>query len=466
MKIKAIHLFLGLGILGMGACKDDEPETNQGGNNGTSGPEGYSLVWSDEFDGQSIDPSNWVFETGDGTNYGLPSGWGNNELQIYTNTSDNARLTMDDGNEVLAITALKNGENYTSAKLTTEGLRSMLYGRLEIRAKVPSGNGLWPALWLLGENRPIIDWPGCGEIDIMEVLGREPSKMYTTLHYVKAGNTKGELQQVHELSAGANFSDDYHVYGLEWTPTKVQFLLDDVMVFEESISADMKEFQRPFYAILNLAVGGFWPGNPDETTVFPANLFIDYVRYYSIDNLSIPNPPLLDPNEERLGPVLDTNLANAAIKEGFSAFGNADMTVYGAGGEPNLRLSDTAVDGDFSLVYDFPGGNWGGAFIELESPKDLSSFSNLRFALQASASLDNAEIKLEGLTQQTSDVVMLKDYTALPLSNGFVEYTIPLSDFTNLDLNSVRIPFAMWNAVDAAGSFSPTTVYVDQVYFD
>lgn len=172
------------------------------------------------------------------------------------------------------------------------------------------------------------------------------------------------------------------------------------------------------------------------------------------------------PNEERLGPVLDTNLANAAIKEGFSAFGNADITVYGAGGEPNLRLSDTAVDGDFSLVYDFPGGNWGGAFIELESPKDLSSFSNLRFALQASASLDNAEIKLEGLTQQTSDVVMLKDYTALPLSNGFVEYTIPLSDFTNLDLNSVRIPFAMWNAVDAAGSFSPTTVYVDQVYFD
>lgn len=464
MKKSVAAIFWSLGVLALGACSEDEDQVD---NNQNTGPEGYSLVWSDEFDGESINPDNWNFETGDGTAYGLPPGWGNAEKQIYTSSSDNAYITMDDGNDVLAITALKGGaDDYTSAKLTTEGLQSMLYGRIEIKAKVPSGNGLWPALWMLGENRPIIEWPGCGEIDIMEVLGRDPANMYTTLHFVKDGNEKGELQDVHQLQSGANFSADYHVYGVEWTPEKVQFLLDGEMVYEENIASDMKEFQRPFYAILNLAVGGYWPGDPDGSTSFPATMFVDYVRYYSIDDLTVPNPPTLDPDEERLGPLLDSNLANAVVKEGFTDFGTMEMLVYGAGGEPDLRLSDTAIDGDFSLTFDFPGGNWGGAFLELEEPKDFSAYSNLRFAIHAPASLDDAEIKLEGLTPSTSAAVMLADYSPVALSDGFVEYIIPLSDFAGLDLANVRIPFAMWNAVDANDDFSPATVYVDQVYFE
>jgi len=450
-------------VLALGACKEDDTEAPATNNTGVPVPAGYSLLWSDEFDGNEIDPSIWTYETGDGTNFGLPPGWGNNELQIYTNSADNAYLTMDDGNEVLAITALKNGtDDYTSAKLTTQGLKSILFGRLDIRAKVPSGQGLWPALWMLGENRPIIDWPGCGEVDIMEILGQEPNKMYTTLHYVANDNKKGELQKEHPL-AGANYSDNYHIYSIEWTPDKIQYLLDGNPVYEELIQSDMKEFLRPMYAILNLAVGGYWPGNPDATTAFPASLYVDYVRCYSIDGLSIPSPPALDPQEERLGPIIDSNLANAAVRDEFSAFGSVSITPYGAGGEPNLRLSDTAVNGSHSLVFDFPGGNWGGAYIELDTAKDFSNYTKLHFSLLRPMSLDDCEIKLEGVGN--SAIVMLKNYSGTPSSNGFEDYTIPLSDFVGLDLTEVRIAFAMWNAVDAGGNFSPAKTYVDNVYF-
>lgn len=457
-------LSLGLAIAFLSSCKDDEEVKDDNTGGGIPVPAGYTLEWSDEFDGQSIDPTIWTFETGDGTAYGLPPGWGNEEKQIYTNSSDNAYLSLEEGNEVLAITALKTGaEDYTSAKLTTEGLKSIRFGRVDIRAKVPAGNGLWPALWMLGENRPIIDWPGCGEIDIMEVLGKEPNKMYTTLHYVATDNKKGELQKEHPLASG-NYSDNFHVYSMEWTPTKIQYLLDQTPVYEETIEGDMKEFLRPFYVILNLAVGGYWPGDPDPTTNFPATMYVDYVRYYSINNLNIPSAPPLDTNEERLGPIIDNNLANAAIRDGFTSFGAVSITPYGSGGEPALRRSDTAVDGDFSLVYDFPGGSWGGAYIEKDTPSDLSTFSTLKFSLRKPSSLDNAEIKLEGVGN--SAIVMLKDYTGTPISNGFEEYSIPLSDFVGLDLTEVRIPFAMWNAVDAAQNFSPATVYVDDVYFE
>lgn len=465
MKLMTKMGLFALAALSLSSCKDDEDSgSDPSTGNQVPVPAGYSLVWSDEFDGTEIDPAIWTFETGDGTAFGLPPGWGNNEKQIYTSSADNAYLTMDDGNEVLAISALKTGaEDYSSAKLTTEGLKSILFGRLDIRAKVPSGNGLWPALWMLGENRPLIDWPGCGEIDVMEVLGKEPEKMYTTLHYVATDNVKGELQGEHPMTSGS-YSDNYHVYSVEWTPSQIQFLLDGTPIYQEAVAGDMKEFLRPFYVIMNLAVGGYWPGDPDASTQFPATFYIDYVRYYSIDNLTIPSPPALDTNEERLGPLIDPNMANAAVKDDFTGFGGVSVTPYGAGGEPNLRLSDTAIDGSHSLVYDFPGGNWGGAYIELDNPADMSSYSNLHFSIIKPGSLDDAEIKLEGVGN--SAIVMLKNYTGVPSSDGFLDYTIPLSDFVGVDLTQLRIPFAMWNAVDASQSFAPATVYVDRIYLD
>jgi beta-glucanase (GH16 family) len=442
------------------SCKKEEPKTPD---TGTPTPAGYTLVWADEFDGQTINTLNWTFETGDGTAYGLPAGWGNNEKQIYTNSLDNASLTMHEGNTVLAITARETSPGqYTSARLTTNGLKSMRYGRIHVRAKVPTGNGLWPAIWLLGDNRPLVDWPGCGEIDIAEVLGKQSNTLYNTLHYVKSGNTKGELQHA-EVKSGGLYSDDYHVYGLEWTPQTVTFTLDGTNVYQVPIDADMKEFQRSFYMILNVAVGGYWPGEPDASTIFPQAMYVDYVRVYSINNLVFGPPPALDIAEETLGQPIDTNLANAAIKDSFLDFGELSITPYGAGGEPFLRASDTAIDGTHSLVYDFPGISWGGAYIQLATPKDLSTYSNLKFSIIKPAGLANAEIKLEGTS--TNAIVMLGNYTGVPVANNFVEYTIPLSDFAGLNLTNLKIPFAIWNVVDANSNYVAAKIYVDNVHF-
>lgn len=442
------------------SCKKEEPQTPTPD---TPTPAGYTLVWADEFDGQTINAANWTFETGDGTAYGLPAGWGNNEKQIYTDSPDNAALTMHAGNTVLAITATETSPGqYTSARLTTNGLKSMRYGRIDVRAKVPTGNGLWPAIWLLGDNRPLIDWPGCGEIDIAEVLGKQSNTLYNTVHYTKAGNTKGEVQHA-EVKPSGLYSDDYHVYGIEWTPQTITYTLDGNNIYQLPIEADMKEFQRSFYMILNVAVGGYWPGDPDGSTIFPAAMYVDYVRVYSINNLVFDPPPALDIAEETLGQPIDSNLANAAIKDDFVDFGEVSITPYGAGGEPFLRASDTAIDGTYSLVYDFPGLSWGGAYIEMATPKDLSAFSNLKFSMIKPASLANAEIKLEGTG--TNAIVMLADYTGVPVANNFVEYTIPLSDFTGLNLTTVKIPFAIWNVIDANGNYVAATVYVDNVHF-
>ncbi|MFZ9047042.1 MAG: glycoside hydrolase family 16 protein, partial [Cyclobacteriaceae bacterium] len=137
--------------------------------------EGYTLEWSDEFSGNAIDLDNWGFETGDGTDYGLAAGWGNNELQIYTSEEGNASIVKDDGLSVLSITALDDGAGgYTSAKLTTKNKVSIRFGRIDVKAKLPEGQGLWPAIWMLGDNKDEVDWPGCGEIDIMEILGNDP----------------------------------------------------------------------------------------------------------------------------------------------------------------------------------------------------------------------------------------------------------------------------------------------------
>lgn len=457
---KHILKVFALALLISTSCKKEEPN---GQDPSVPSPNGYTLVWSDEFDGQTINSGIWTYELGDGSAYGLAPGWGNDEKQIYTNSTDNASLMTDQGNSVLAITAREsNPGEYTSAKLTTNGLKSILFGRVDVRAKVPTGNGLWPAIWMLGDNRGLIDWPGCGEIDIAEVLGKESNNLYTTLHYTNDENKKGELQHM-ETKSGGLYSDAYHVYSIDWSPEKIVFLLDGAPIHEELIKDDMKEFLRSFYIVLNVAVGGYWPGDPDASTIFPASMYVDYVRVYSKDGMNIPTPPVLDIDEETLGQPLDSNVANAAIQEGFTAFGDVSIIPYGAGGEPYLRISDTAIDGTHSLVYDFPGGNWGGAYIELLPPKDLSSFSTLKFSLRAPADFYDAELKLESPAANT--ILRLKDYTPTPLTNGFVEYSVPLSDFVDVDMNNVKVVFALWNAVDVNQDFVQATVYVDNLHF-
>ena len=458
--MKKLMIFLIIAISGMFfACNKGNEDTK----NKIEIPEGYTLIWADEFDGSSVNPDFWKYETGDGTDYGLPAGWGNDEKQIYTSSSENSAIENDGGVTALAITAREdNSGGYTSARLTTRDLISIRFGRLEVRAKLPKGQGIWPAIWMLGENIDTIGWPGCGEIDFVEVLGHEPSVLYTSLHYTNGIQEKGDIQNVHHLPAGS-FSDGYHTFTLDWTPDSLIWSVDGQQVFQTTIESDMKEFLRSSYLIINVAVGGNWPGDPDGTTVFPQTMYVDYVRLFSKDGLQVPAPPPLDIEEETVGQIIEPNIGDNAIREGFTELGNLDVISYGGGGEPEVSTSDTAIDGELSLVFDFPGGNWGGAYIELASAKNLSSYTYLKFSLNKPASLVNAEIKLE--SPSSNAIVFLEDYTGSPVAEGFVEYTIPLDDFTGLDLTQITIPFAIWNPVGSYQNFVAATVLIDNVYF-
>ncbi|MCH7409878.1 glycoside hydrolase family 16 protein [Belliella sp. DSM 111904] len=243
--------------------------------------DGYALVWNDEFEGSSLS-SDWVFETGDG----CPNlcGWGNNELQFYRRENTEVK----DG--FLVITAKQEsvgGKNYTSSRIKTQGRQNFEFGRIDIRAAMPQGQGIWPALWMLGESITDISWPACGEIDIMEMVGGNASgrddTVHGTLHWDNNGtyNYRGGKKT---LPAGAKLADNFHVYSIIWDESKITWLLDDVVYHEDNISpASMDEFRAPFFFIINLAIGGNWPGSPDSSTIFPQQLAVDYVRVFQKD---------------------------------------------------------------------------------------------------------------------------------------------------------------------------------------
>ena len=202
------------------------------------------LVWADEFDGSTLDLNNWSFELGDG----CPNlcGWGNNELQSYTDS--NHRL--EDG--LLVITAKKEG-NYSSTRILTKGKQEFTYGRIETRVKVPTGAGLWPAFWALGADIDTNSWPDCGEIDIMEYVGRNPGQIFTSVHTRSSnGNTVNT-----QITPVPNIEDDFHVFAIDWTETYIDFYLDENRVYQYSVQSQTAEtwpFNKPFFLLLNLAV--------------------------------------------------------------------------------------------------------------------------------------------------------------------------------------------------------------------
>jgi beta-glucanase (GH16 family) len=463
---KTAYGFLFLLLVGpIISCNSDDDSNKPNLNESADVPtvyEGWTLRWNDEFNEAQINSNNWNYELGDGTDYGLPIGWGNNEKQIYTQSSENSSIVDDEGASVLAITAREdNSGGFTSAKLTTQNLFSMRFGRIELKAKMPKGQGLLPAIWMLGDNKDQIDWPGCGEIDIVEVVGNDPSKLYSTVHYTNDENNYGESQRDYVLSSG-DFSDSYHIFTLDWTPESLTFSLDGQEISTILIEDDMKEFLRSSYLILNVAVGGNWPGEPDATTMFPQTMYADYIRVYSKNDFLAPDAPALDIAEETIGQVLEPNIGDNAIQAGFTDLGSLEVVVYGPGA-PEIASSETAIDGDASLVFDFPGGNWGGAYLELETPKDISAFTNIKFSLNKPDALVNSEIKLEA--GATNAFVYLADYTGTEITDGFVEYTIPLADFPGVDLSGLTIPFSIWNPQDASDAFVEATVLIDNIYF-
>lgn len=236
---------------------------------------GWKLAWHDEFAGTAIDRSNWAFDIGGG-------GWGNGEAEYYTSRPENARI--EGGMLVIEARQEKfEGSYYTSARLKTQGLQAFQYGRIEARLKVPGGAGLWPEFWMLGANFNGKNWPDCGEIDIMEYIGKEPDLIMGTLHgpgYSGAlGLSKWNRQKY-------NIADAFHTYAVEWQPDQLTWYYDGVPYFTAT-RADVGDrpwvFDQPFFIILNLAVGGQLAGIISPQTSFPAQLQVDYVRVFQVD---------------------------------------------------------------------------------------------------------------------------------------------------------------------------------------
>lgn len=237
--------------------------------------EGYNLVWQDEFNGTSLNTSDWTHEIGTGS-----GGWGNNELQYYRPENTKVR----DG--YLVITAKNEshlGSAYTSSRLITKGKQEFLYGRIDIRAKLPKGQGLWPALWMLGANISTVGWPKCGEIDIMEMVGGQgrENTIKGTLHWDNDGSHACTCDKPGKTLTSGTFADKFYVYTITWDQTYIKWYVDDQLYETIDITpAGLSEFHAKQFFIFNVAVGGNWPGSPDATTKFPQQMIVDYVRVF------------------------------------------------------------------------------------------------------------------------------------------------------------------------------------------
>jgi len=272
-------LLLALMLLTPGRCRAD-----------------WQLVWSDEFnqpDGSSPDPTKWTYDIGGG-------GYGNNELEYYTSRTNNARIV---GGQLVieADQESYGGNNYTSARMLTKGLESWTYGRMEARIKIPRGQGIWPAFWMLGANIDSVGWPTCGEVDIMENIGKvsDQGTEHGTIHGPQGGgdyNGGSGVGSTYTLPGGAALADDFHIYAVEWSTNQIRFYLDTNLFFTATPASlpggSTWVFSQPQFLILNVAVGGNWPGNPDGTTAFPQQMLVDYVRVYNYSNVTAPPAPV------------------------------------------------------------------------------------------------------------------------------------------------------------------------------
>lgn len=263
--------------IGLGVINNDDTKIPVN-DIGFTSPESYpgkTLVWSDEFNANSLNAQDWGFDVGTG----CPNcGWGNNELQYYT-PGDN--LSFSQGKMIIeARQEQMGGKNYTSTRLLSMGKKEFKFGRVDIRAKLPKGQGIWPAFWMLGANFKSAGWPSCGEIDIMEFLGHEEKKVHATIHYKLGNNARNTTSS---LLNDTPLPDEYHVYTLDWQQDKIRMLIDDKLIGEFNpvgIAGADHPFNAPFFFIINMAVGGNWPGSPNATTYFPQWLYVDYIRVF------------------------------------------------------------------------------------------------------------------------------------------------------------------------------------------
>ena len=264
--------------LAIGIIQDNDQPTNFDAE-GYNTPEeyfGYQLAWTDEFTGDALNMDNYNFEIGDG----CPNlcGWGNNELEYYTDSPENIRV--EDGKLVMTATRLGD-QGFRSARIQTKDKREFKFGRIDVRARLPEGRGIWPAIWMLGANIDEVGWPASGEIDIMEMVGHTPRVSHGTAHWGNPGDPSTFVGS--SITIDENFSEQFHVFTLIWEQNEIKWYVDETLfhtVNLATVQGAVYRFNAPFFMVFNVAVGGNWPGSPDATTVFPQRMEIDFVRVF------------------------------------------------------------------------------------------------------------------------------------------------------------------------------------------
>lgn len=301
----------------------------------------WVMIWNDEFNNSTLDNSKWVNDVGG-------NGWGNNEAQYYT--AGNSNLTIANGEATFRAKAEQFGTNeYTSAKIISKNLFDIQYGKIEGRMKCPMGKGLWPAFWMLGSNIDTVSWPACGEIDVMEHINSE-TKIHGTAHWENVG---------HQYLGGIINTDPtvFHTYSITWDSTYIKWYMDDQLYYLINITNGTngtEEFHKKFYLILNLAVGGNWPGYPDGTTVFPADFVVDYVRVYK------------DQSELTLDELAASNL------QVYPNPTNDILTLEGINGMTSLSYS----------IYSLNGEKLAESTLKDENPIDVSHLTSGMYILE------------------------------------------------------------------------------------
>lgn len=311
----------------------------------TSGAQDWVLVWSDEFADDSLDTSKWSYQYGTGSSEGL-SGWGNNELQYYTDRPEN--IYVADGKlHIVAQQERYANRNYTSARIRSINQGDWTYGRFEIRARLPEGRGLWPAIWMMPTESVYGVWAASGEIDIMELVGHEPDVVHGTLHY--GGTWPNNIHRSASFrKQDGPFSDDFHTFTLQWTERDMRWYVDGQLYSIRpgdwhSVGHPFPApFDQDFHMILNVAVGGNWPGSPDPTTSFPQEMVVDYVRVYqqtpstSVDEDDAPPPSTFELRQNYPNPFNPTT----SIEFVLPRSANVSLDVFDVMGRRVASLAD------------------------------------------------------------------------------------------------------------------------------
>ncbi len=406
---------------------------------------GWSLLWADEFtqtDGTLPNPSNWNYDIGG-------SDWGNNELQYYTSRSENARI--EGGQLVIEARAeTYSGKSYTSARLLTKDKLSWKYGRIEARIKIPWGQGIWPAFWALGSNIDTIGWPGCGEIDIMENIGREPSIAHGTIHgpgYSGGAGITGDY-----TLSGASLADDFHVYAIEWAENRISWFVDGQQFFTVTPSSlpsgTSWVYNQNHFLILNVAVGGYWPGYPDGSTILPQRMSVDYVRVYT--------PNAVVPTVTAPTTAAPTPTDSSVVSLFSNAYTNVPMRTWRASWSGGGALTDTTVAGNDVKKYEALA--YFGA--EPLAPIDASAMTNFHIDVWTK-DVTTFKVKLVDFgangTYLGGDDTEHEVTLSAPTLGSWTSYNVALSSFTKL-LQKNHI-------AQLIPSGSVGTIYIDNVYF-